>query len=158
MGAKAGIGAGVGLAGVAALALAAWWVVRRRGARAVKARSETAGSSVVGMEGPVVRGWRRGGRGTANYWGPVARAGPYTEEGGGGGGGEGGAVRGAVPVSPHGPGDIVPAVEMGEGREQSGVESPQAVSPGDGGKGSEGGEFEGLKSMPETAENRAELP
>lgn len=123
------------------------------------ARSETAGSSAVGMaEGPVARRWRRGRRGTADYFGPLATAGPYTEDEDGVGRGEGGGVRGAVPLSPDGPADIVPAVEMGEGREHGAVASAQAVSPGDGERESERGEFEGLKSVPETAEHRAELP
>lgn len=87
-----------------------------------------------------------------DYFGPAPTAGPYTEEDGGGGGGGGGA-RGAVPVSPDGPGDIVPAVEMGEGREHGGAGSP----------GEEEGESEGwklgrFKGVPETVEDRAELP
>lgn len=55
-----------------------------------------------------------------DYFGPRATAGPYTEnvetpEVGEGEVSPGQWGRGAVPVSPDGPGDIIPAVEIGGG-------------------------------------------
>jgi hypothetical protein len=49
------------------------------------------------------------GRGTEDYFGPAAVAGPFT-----GAEGAGMARSGGVPVSPDQPGDIQPAVEIGE--------------------------------------------
>ncbi|OBT56059.1 hypothetical protein VE04_04191 [Pseudogymnoascus sp. 24MN13] len=49
------------------------------------------------------------GRGTEDYFGPTAGIGPFT-----GAEGAGAARSGAVPVSPNQPGDIQPAVEIGE--------------------------------------------
>jgi hypothetical protein len=60
------------------------------------------------------------GRGTEDYFGPAAGVGPFT-----GAEGTGPARSGAVPVSPNQPGDIQPAVEIGEA-----LGRPTPVSPG----------------------------
>lgn len=59
------------------------------------------------------------GRGTEDYFGPAAGMGPFT-----GAEGAGMARGGAVPVSPDQPGDIQPAVEIGEA-----MGRPAPVSP-----------------------------
>lgn len=132
-GAKAGLGVGVTLGALLILLVTFCWV-RRRNRRRDAVRSETAstalqdgvamtttdhispGPSGVGVTG---RGWRSR-RGDGDYFGPRATAGPYTENaenertpGPGDEVSPGQWGRGAVPISPDGPADIVPAVEIG---------------------------------------------
>lgn len=100
------------------------------------------------------RGRRR--QGTNDYFGPQATAGPYTEgvlgEGEVSVHGEGVLTPGLgrpVPVSPQGPGDIVPAVEM-EASERRGEEErvPEYERVGMGKE----------EKVPETTRDRFELP
>ena len=126
--------------------------------------------------------WRRTGQGTNDYFGPQATAGPYTEGTADGVGRGPAGVRGAVPISPQGPGDIVPAVEIGgeerraqggEGRgeklgevgnDAAGVESAPPYEEGFEGQVGEGGLVQGTrvgrdtKEVPETPDHRFELP
>lgn len=63
------------------------------------------------------------GRGTEDYFGPAAVVGPFT-----GAEGAGMARSGAVPVSPDQPGDIQPAVEIGEAMGRPSPVSPRATN------------------------------
>ena len=138
-GAKAGIGVGVTLTALVIIFITFCFVRRkRRKAATIHAQSDT--TSVVMQPGQPMTdvhtspgggaartSWRRGTRdgGAADYFGPRATAGPYTatdENTPGEGvspwtGARRGPVdvneRGAVPSSPQGPEDIVPAVEIG---------------------------------------------
>lgn len=153
-GAKAGIGVGVTLGALLILLVTIWWI-RRRNRRREAARSETAstalqdgmpmttidhtspGPSGVGSAG---RAWRggRGEGGAQDYFGPAPRAGPFTGDGDQTPGpsdevSPGQWGRGAVPISPDGPSDIVPAVEIGGGERR-----PTLGREGDGsGQGSD---------------------
>ena len=133
-GAKAGIGVGVTL-GALFIIFITFCCIRRRNRRRELACSETASTALQdgvpmttteahsspGVSGAPGRGgWRgrRGEGGNIDYFGPRATAGPYTGDadatpGPGDEVSPGQWPRGAVPVSPDGPGDIVPAVEIG---------------------------------------------
>lgn len=68
-------------------------------------------------------------RGIGDYFGPAAQAGPYTDPSGMiSVNSPHGTLGRGVPVSPHGPGDIASAVEIGNSREHSTVPSPGEVS------------------------------
>ena len=129
-GAKAGIGAGVAIGALVVLgALIWWWMARRRQAvsgsvpqgSSAPRGTETVVSTQHGGSTPGTR--EMVGRGTEDYFGPAAVAGPFTAARGAGA--ARGTGRGAVPLSPDEPGDIRPAVEIGEGMERP------AVSPGE---------------------------
>lgn len=168
-GAKAGLGVGVALGVILILAITAWFLLRRRRLRTEAARSETASTALQsgynmqqyppeGTPTPSAATPARGRRrqGTNDYFGPSATAGPYTEGVLGEGevevhGHEGdGLGRGAVPVSPRGPGDIVPAVEIG-GRERGVGEEDRAP-------GYEETVMPKESKVPETTRDRFELP
>ncbi|KAL5350083.1 hypothetical protein ACLOAV_005120 [Pseudogymnoascus australis] len=141
-GAKAGIGAGVAVGALLVIGAAAWWwISRRRQAGGSAPRGSGQGSgprgsgrgsgpwgsarggteTVVSMQqGSTPGGPDMAGRGTEDYFGPAAGVGPFT-----GAEGAGMARSGAVPVSPDQPGDIQPAVEIGEA-----LGRPTPVSPG----------------------------
>jgi hypothetical protein len=72
-----------------------------------------------GVEARLVRGIWPG----EDYFGPAAGVGPFT-----GAAGSGMARGGAVPLSPDQPGDIQPAVEIGEAMGRPAV-SPRETSP-----------------------------
>lgn len=82
----------------------------------------------------------------ADYFGPVARAGPYTDNES-----PGSLPYRSVPVEPNSPGDIVGAVEIGHSRDNSNITSP-------GGLGELNANAEYLKDVPERPEHRVELP
>ncbi|KFZ02505.1 hypothetical protein V500_00171 [Pseudogymnoascus sp. VKM F-4518 (FW-2643)] len=131
-GAKAGIGAGVAIGALLVIGAAVWWwISRRRQAGGSAPRGSGRGSgpwgsarggteTVVSMQqGSTPGGPDMAGRGTEDYFGPAAGIGPFT-----GAEGAGMARSGAVPVSPDQPGDIQPAVEIGEA-----LGRPTPVSP-----------------------------
>lgn len=132
-GAKAGIGAGVAIGALLVIGAAVWWwISRRRQAGGSAPRGSGRGSgpwgsarggteTVVSMQqGSTPGGPDMAGRGTEDYFGPTAGIGPFT-----GAEGAGMTRSGAVPVSPDQPGDIQPAVEIGEA-----LGRPTPVSPG----------------------------
>ncbi|KFY76461.1 hypothetical protein V499_03883 [Pseudogymnoascus sp. VKM F-103] len=121
-GAKAGIGAGVAIGALLVIGAAVWWwISRRRQAGGSAPRGSGRGSgpwgsahggteTVVSMQqGSTPGAPDMAGRGTEDYFGPTVGIGPFT-----GAEGAGAARSGAVPVSPNQPGDIQPAVEIGE--------------------------------------------
>lgn len=139
-GAKAGIGGGI--AGVALLVAGGvlYFCIRQR--RNNRAQTETSSTPAMSQKGgseaqkpPVAR------RQTADYFGPTATAGPYTEDVVSPSTSPGG--RGGVPVSPQSPGDIAAPVEI-DSRDHSNVTSP--------------GAFEYLKSGSQVKEYPFELP
>ena len=138
-GAKAGIGVGVTLAALVIIFITLCFIRRKR-RRAATNRAQSDTTSVVMQPGQPMTdvhnspggnatrtGWRRGTRdgGAADYFGPRATVGPYTAGDENTPGDDvspwAGArkvtvdvnERGAVPTSPQGPEDIVPAVEIG---------------------------------------------
>jgi hypothetical protein len=82
--------------------------------------------------------------GMLDYFGPVARSGPYTDNES-----PGSVPARSVPLAPHSPGDIVGAVEIGHSRENSNVTSPGEVAEST---------PDYLKEVPESTEHRVELP
>ncbi|ELR04162.1 hypothetical protein VC83_03034 [Pseudogymnoascus destructans] len=116
-GAKAGIGAGVAI-GLLVIGAAVWWWMSRRRQAGGSARGGT--EMVVSMQQASTPGAPGVARGAEDYFGPAAGVGPFT-----GAEGAGAARSGAVPVSPDQPGDIQPAVEIGES-----LGRPTPVSPG----------------------------
>ncbi|OBT81216.1 hypothetical protein VE02_10029 [Pseudogymnoascus sp. 03VT05] len=132
-GAKAGIGAGVAIGALLVIGAAVWWWTSRRrqaGGSAPGGSGRESGpwgsarggtETVVSMQqGSTPGAPDMAGRGTEDYFGPAAGVGPFT-----GAEGAGVARSGAVPVSPNQPGDIQPAVEIGEA-----LGLPTPVSPG----------------------------
>jgi hypothetical protein len=122
--AKAGIGGGVGGGVLLLVAGVLFFCMRqRRNHRAI-----TESSSVPSMsqkadpaptESPQI--WRQ----TADYSGPTATAGPYTESASSPGTSQG--MHRGVPISPQSPGDIAAPVEI-DSRDHSSVTSPSPFS------------------------------
>lgn len=139
-GAKAGIGAGLGVAALMSIGLFLWFCVLHRRHARLSQKSDSnpepgqAMSQVSGSAAPKAPSQ------AADYFGPAAVAGPFTSDptsavtspGGGGG----------VPISPQSPGDIQIPVEI-DSRGHSNATSP--------------GNFEYLKP-PGTTEHAVELP
>lgn len=146
-GAKAGIGVGIALFVCLVLVGLLWFCVRRRtAARLAQANSQQSESLSGGRDQSMSQAGATRPYGMKDYFGPTARPGPYTENESPGSQ----PVRG-VPLSPHSPGDIVGAVEIGHSREHSNVTPPgevvdQNVTP------------DYLEEAPESTEHRVELP
>jgi hypothetical protein len=138
-GAKAGIGAGLGVAALFAVALLLWFCVLRRREAMLSQKADSnpdpgpAMSQVSGSAGPKAPSQ------AADYFGPAAVAGPFTS-------GHASTVTSpgghAVPLSPQGPGDIQVPVEI-DSRGHSAATSP--------------GNFEYVKTAGVT-EHAVELP
>lgn len=154
-GAKAGIGAGVGLLGAVAICSALWFCMRRR--RKESTRTTPSQSDATETSGPTGMsqtgrgpGRRRGGA-QADYFGPTATAGPYTDYSS-----PSSTPFGVgVPLSPDAPGDITAAVEIGNSRDHSTVTSPGEMQTPEQQHVIVNPE---LKPVPETVEHRVELP
>jgi hypothetical protein len=119
---------------------------RRKAARLAQANSQQSESVSGGRDQGMSQAGAARPHGMADYFGPTARPGPYTDNES-----PGSQPARGVPLSPHSPGDIVGAVEIGHSREHSSVTSPgevieQTPTP------------DYLKDVPETAEHRIELP
>lgn len=120
--AKAGIGAGVIVGAFLVLSSFLWFCVvhRRRAKQAASVPTMSEGSE-TGTKKP------SNGKSGSDYFGPTAAAGPFTEPHDSAATSPG-AYRG-VPVSPHGPGDIIVPVEIDSrsSRGQSNVTTPAAI-------------------------------
>lgn len=130
-GAKAGIGGGIaGLALLIAGGVLYFCVLQRRAAskreeeESVPAMSQTSGSKIDGSKKTGSVGTRPSlppaRRQTADYFGPTAMAGPYTDASPGTSPGY--SYRG-VPINPQSPGDIAVPVEI-DSRQHSNVNTP----------------------------------
>jgi hypothetical protein len=140
-GAKAGIGAGLGVAALVVICLVLWFcVLHRRQARLSQASGsqEPAMSQVSGSAAPKPPSQQ------ADYFGPAAVAGPFTSDPTSPVTSPGSGI--GVPLSPQSPGDIQVPVEI-DSRAHSQSQS-NATSPGN---------FEYLKP-PGATEYAVELP
>jgi hypothetical protein len=84
--------------------------------------------------------------GVTDYFGPVARPGPFTDNES-----PGSQPARGVPLLPHSPGDIVGVVEIGHSREHSNVTSQGEVID-------QNATPDYMKEVPESTEHRVELP
>lgn len=138
-GAKAGIGAGLGVAALVVVGLLLWFcVLHRRQARLSQASGSDPGPAMSQASGSAAP--KAPNQQAADYFGPAAIAGPFTSD-------HTSAVTSpgtdrGVPVSPQSPGDIQVPVEI-DSRGHSNATSP--------------GNFEYLKS-PGVTEHPVELP
>jgi hypothetical protein len=151
--AKAGIGAGLGIAACLALVGGLWFWMRQRKKSHRSVTPQT--QSVDGAQEMSVSGAsaarperQRGVSGARGYFGPHATVGPYTEHSSGGTT----PLRG-VPVAPVTPGDIMPPVEIGSSKEHS-KEHSNVTSPGEVNEVN----TDYMSVAPESTEFRAELP
>lgn len=134
-GAKAGIGGGIaGLALLVASGVLYFCILQRRKARGIEeesvpAMSQTSGSKVAGSKKAGSAGTRPSlppvRRQTADYFGPSAKAGPYTDTSPAS---SPGYMYRGVPINPQSPGDIAVPVEI-DSTEQSNVNTPGAYDP-----------------------------
>jgi LPXTG-motif cell wall-anchored protein len=146
-GAKAGIGVGIALFVCLVIAGLLWFFMRRRkAARLAQANSQQSESVSGGRDQSMSQAGAARPHGMADYFGPTAVPGPYTENES-----PGSQPARGVPLAPHSPGDIVGAVEIGHSRENSNVTSPgEVIEPN--------GTPDYLKEVPENTEYRVELP
>jgi hypothetical protein len=146
-GAKAGIGVGIALFVCFIIAGFLWFCMRRRkAAREAQANSQQSESVSGGRDQSMSQLGAARSHGMTDYLGPTAKPGPYTDNES-----PGSQPARGVPLSPHSPGDIVGAVEIGHSRENSNVMSPgemidQNATP------------DYLIDIPESTEHRVELP
>jgi hypothetical protein len=144
-GAKAGIGVGIALLVCLVIAGLIWFCMRqRKAARLAQVSSQQSESVSGGREQNMSQTGAARSHGMLDYFGPVARSGPYTDNES-----PGSVPARSVPLAPHSPGDIVGAVEIGHSRENSNVTSPGEVAEST---------PDYLKEVPESTEHRVELP
>lgn len=146
-GAKAGIGVGIAIFVCLVIAgLLLFCMRRRKVARLAQANSQQSESVSGGRDQSMSQAGAARSHGMTDYFGSTARPGPYTETES-----PGSQPARGVPLSPHSPGDIVGAVEIGHSREHSSVTSPGEVIE-------QNATPDYLKEVPESTEHRVELP
>lgn len=128
-GAKAGIGVGVALGACVLVGALLWFcVVHRRNARAKMSQHESSAPALSQVSGSKADTNRPnpGPRSRSDYFGPSAKAGPFTDDMTSFGASPGANSRG-VPLSPDSPVDISAAVEI-DSRDYSNVTSPGYIN------------------------------
>jgi len=126
-GAKAGIGVGVGLGFCLFLgAFVYFFIVRRRSQQPSQSTGDTneaPGTAVAMSESSTGARLSPRSPGGTDYFGPMAREGPYTERDGSGVASPHSTDRG-VPLSPQGPSDIAVPVEIADSKQTPRVPPP----------------------------------